>query len=185
MAARLRGRGVHFAALTLALLLAGACVGAGQRSPGAAQGPPLATPLRSLTPGMASTVAVLRAALEERGLRVELSERPFRPSEPERLTRVPRAVLQVDVGDPRAGWVVVYEVGEPSAAGDAGAEFARHLASGFGQTNYPLDARFALSQLAGTLVFSWWSPERSARPELAEQAFEAISAVGQPIPVRR
>jgi hypothetical protein len=153
--------------------------------PPAGDGATLATPVTSLTPAMEGTATVLRERLEPGGFRLEMTGRPFRPSEPESLWRVPRAVFQVDVGDPEAGWVVIYELPDPSTAGTVGREYARYIASGFGQTNFPLDALFSLAQLSNTLVFTWWSPERAADRERAGQAFELVSGVGQPIPVVR
>jgi hypothetical protein len=154
--------------------------------PPAGEGAALATPVASLTPAMEATAAVLRERLEPGGpFRLEMTGRPFRPSEPESLWRVPRAVLQLDIGDPKAGWVVIYELPDPSTAGTVGREYARYIASGFGQTNFPLDARFSLAQLSSTLIFTWWSPERAADRERAAVAFELVSEVGQPIPVLR
>lgn len=173
-------------ALVLVCLLGG-CGGPAEASPRSDGAPDFAppSPVGSLTPGMAATVSVLRSALAPQGLRLEQTGRAFRPSESESLAVAPRAVLQVDVGDPRGGWVVVYEFSDPATAATAGQEFARYLASGFGQTNYPLDARFGLSQLAGTLVFTWWSPERAADRAKAGEAFEVLSGVGQPIAIVR
>jgi hypothetical protein len=175
----------------LVLLLPALVLGCGAAPASPAPRPPaggvaLATPVASLTPAMAATASVLREQLEPGGLfRLEMTGRPFRPSEPESLWRVPRAVLQVDIGDPEAGWVVIYEFPDPSTAGTVGQEYARYIASGFGQTNFPLDARFSLAQLSSTLIFTWWSPERAAERERAGHAFELVSGVGQPIPVVR
>jgi hypothetical protein len=193
MAARLNrpdGRGGSWRALAalLASALLVSCAGgsppAPRPDPGGG-GPPLPSAQRSFSPQVATTVAALRSALEAQGLRLLDTARPFRPAEPAALTSVGRAVVQVDLGDPEAGQVVIYDLADPAAAATAGQTLAGFLASGPGQANYPLDARFSVSQLAGTLVFAWWSPERADDPERTRQAFEIVSGVGQPIPVAR
>jgi hypothetical protein len=80
---------------------------------------------------------------------------------------------------------VVYEFADAELAAARGRELAAYLASGFGQTNYPVDAQFALSQVGGTLVLGWWSPERSSMPERARRALDLMRGFGQPIPVAK
>jgi hypothetical protein len=140
----------------------------------------------SLTPVVAGTAAALGQRLAESGgYRLDQLRRPYRPAEPAELQQTPRAVFQVDVADPSAGYVVVYAFATPEAARDRGMIFARYLGSGFGQTNYPLDAQFALSQVGPTLVFHWWSREQAEDPDRAQGAFDVISRFGLPIEVRR
>jgi hypothetical protein len=165
------------------------CAGGGtppapRPDPGAG-GPALPSAQRSFSPQVATTVAALRSALAGQGFDLLASARTFRPAEPAALTGVGRAVVQVDLGDPEAGQVVIYDLADPAAAATAGQTLASFLASGPGQANYPLDARFSVSQLAGTLLFTWWSPERADDPERTRQAFEIVSGLGQPIPVVR
>ncbi len=57
------------------------------------------------------------------------------------------------------------------------------MASGFGQTNFPLDAQFSVSQVGSTIVFTWYSGARASDPVRAREAFFAIASVGQPFPV--
>jgi hypothetical protein len=191
MAARLNRSGRRWsasAALIVSALLV-SCAGEGtppvpRPDPGAG-GPALPSAQRSFTPQVTTTVGALRSALEAQGFRLVETARPFRPAEPAALTSVGRAVVQVDLGDPEAGQVVIYDLADPAAAATAGQTLARFLASGPGQANYPLDARFSVSQLAGTLLFTWWSPERADDPERTRRAFEIVSGIGQPIPVAR
>jgi len=200
MAARLSPAGGHRSApsavatrelLVSALLvsaLLGSCAGGAPPAPRpdpAEGGPQLPSAQRSFTPQVATTVAALRSALEGEGFSLLQTARPFRPAEPAELTGVGRAVVQVDLGDPEAGQVVIYDLADPAAAATAGRTLASFLASGPGQANFPLDARFSVSQLAGTLIFTWWSPERADDPERTGRAFGIVSGVGQPIPVAR
>jgi hypothetical protein len=81
--------------------------------------------------------------------------------------------------------VVVLVLGVGAAAASRGQLFARYLESGFGQTNYPLDAQFALQQAGATLVFTWWSRELAASPERAQGAFDLVSSFAVPIEIRK
>lgn len=176
--------------LALLLLLALAACAPASGGPSAVPAgdqpaPPSATPVASLTPNMATTVAALRASLGGAALRLLPATRVYRASEPASLAQVPRAVQQVDLSDPDLGWVVIYELRDPAAAAARGQEFAAFLGSGFGQTNYPLDAQFALVQRDATLVFTWWSRSRASDPARAEQAFDLLSRSGTSIPVRK
>lgn len=183
-----RAAGWPAAALAVLLLVA-ACGPPGGGSPAprtpAGTADELATPMASLTPVVAGTFGALRNVLAPAGYRVDVLARPYRPAEPLELSRVPRAVLQVDVADPDGGFVVIYEFADSAMARQQGETFARYLGSGFGQTNFPLDAQFAVQQVGPTIVFSWWSRELSAEPERAQGAFDLISAFGQPIEVRK
>lgn len=173
------------AAAILVLLVAGCAAGPG--TDGRA-GPPetaAATQMQSLSPAVASTVAALQAKLSAAGYRLDPADRVYRPAEPAELVGAPRAVLQADVGDDDGGLVVVYEFSEPSVAASRAQLFARFLESGFGQTNYPIDAQFALRQLGSTLVFTWWSRERAADPDRAQGAFDLLSSLGIPIDIRK
>ncbi|MBA2633071.1 MAG: hypothetical protein H0U86_08750 [Chloroflexi bacterium] len=172
-------------------IVAGACGSTAPSGSGAPTVPPVEasiaapTPLQSLTTQLSGAAAALRGALEPEGFRLELVNRAFRTSEPPELSAAPRAVFQIDVGDPNAGYVTVYEFPDAASAATAGAALGRHLGSGFGQTNYALDAQFWVSQVGGTIIFTWWSCERSDDPARTERAFNLVSSVGQPIPVAR
>jgi hypothetical protein len=141
------------------------------------------TPQASLSPQVDSTAALVRQALATAGLQLNPPVQPYRPSEPAGLAIVPRAIFQESVADPTQGYVVIYELPDVATATDRGKELAAYLGSGFGQTNYPLDAQFSIGQVGGTLVFTWWSKDRSSDDALAEAGFNAVASVGQPIPV--
>ncbi|MEA2621678.1 MAG: hypothetical protein QOH61_588 [Chloroflexota bacterium] len=166
-----------------AVLALGACFAPGPADQPGPGGPTLPTPQASLSLQIQGTVALIREALRDAGLQLNPPIQPYRPSEPASLTTVPRAVLQESIPDLDQGFVVVYELTDAATATDRGKELAAYLGSGFGQTNFPLDAQFAIGQVGGTLVFTWWSAERASNRAVAEAGFNAVSSVGQPIPV--
>ncbi|MDQ3408094.1 MAG: hypothetical protein M3472_08095 [Chloroflexota bacterium] len=168
--------------LVVACLIAG-CAPASSGQQGGQPATPRITPQASLSTQVATGVAVVREALAAQGIRLDPPIVPYRAAEPPGIAAAPRAVLQAGIGDPEGGYVMVYEFPDANTASARGTEFAEYLASGFGQTNYPLDAQFYLTQVGGTLIFTWWSSELAADRELARTAFEAISSVGAPIPV--
>jgi hypothetical protein len=139
--------------------------------------------MASLTPEVAASVALVRDALAGSSYLLTEPVGPYRPSEPGSLTGTPRTVRQVSLGDPDGGFVVVYALRDEAAALSAGRELAAYLGSGFGQTNYPTDAQFSVAQVGSTVVFTWWSRERSGDPDAAKGAFDLIRSVGLTIPV--
>ncbi|CAN5145534.1 hypothetical protein BH24CHL7_BH24CHL7_00610 [soil metagenome] len=141
--------------------------------------------MASLSPQLQAASATVQRRLGAAGFRLEHAVRPFRTGEPASLQFTPRALFRVMLSDPDSGWVVLYDLGTPERAAQAGRDFAAYLGGGFGQTNFPTDAQFAVNQLEGTLLFSWYSRERSGDPEQAQAAFEEIRRVGQPFPVVR
>jgi hypothetical protein len=143
------------------------------------------TQLTELTPELAAAVSTREGRRSEAGLNLVQSTVSFRPGEPGDVQLAPRAVYRVLLADPNAGWVMIYDLSSPDAAGQAGRSFAAYLRSGVGQTNYPRDAQFSVNQLGGTLVFSWWSRERTSDAQQAEAAFDVIRGVGTPIEVIR
>jgi hypothetical protein len=164
-----------------AVMLVGAC--GSPRPDEADDRRPLPTPQRSSSSAVGATVALLRDTLGQRDFQLAPPLVAYRPSEPVALTHVPRTVLQVVGSDPEQGYVVIYELPDDAAATAAGTELARYLASGFGQTNFPLDAQFYVAQVGATLVFTWYSAERADDPAAARSAVDAIQMVGQPFPV--
>ena len=179
-----RGTAASLAALLSFATLA-ACTGSFV-APAAPAATAAVTPMASLSVPVAGTATALRQHLAANGgYRLDPLRRSYRPAEPVELAATPRAVFQVDVGDPEAGLVVVYEFASTQAARQRGDLFAGYLESGFGQTNYPLDAQFALSQVGPTLVFHWWSQDRAEDAERAEGAFDAIARFGLPLEVRK
>jgi len=163
------------------LLLAG-CFGSLDTN-GGAPGPTLPTPQASLSAQVQATAGLVGQALASAGFTLVPPIAPYRPSEPDDLSQVPRANFQVSLGDPNSGFVVIYELPDAGTATARGRELAAYLGSGFGQTNYPLDAQFSIGQVGSTLVFTWWSGDRAPDRQRAQAAFDAVASVGQPIPI--
>lgn len=145
----------------------------------------LPTPLASFDASVAATIAALEAAAARVGERLQVPSGAYRPSEPEPLLQVPRAVRRVDLADPDDGYVIVYEAADAGEATRLADELAGYLGSGFGQTNYVADTQFSVSTLADTIVFTTWSRRRSDDPERAEVAFDALATVGTPVEVSK
>jgi hypothetical protein len=143
---------------------------------------PLATPVASLGSALAGTARVITDALTAAGYRVAPPAVPYRPSEPASLTQVPRTVLQVQ-GEPDLGYVVIYQLADSAEAGVRATELAGYLGSGFGQTNFPVDAQFSVAQADSTVIMTWWSRERADDDDAAQGAFDVVRAIGQPYPV--
>jgi hypothetical protein len=168
----------------LVALVALVAVGCGGRARATAPGgSPRATPVASLTPALAGTVAELEAALRPQALTLRRPAAEFRPSAPASLANVPRAVYQVVLAEPDAGQVVIYELPSAAAASTEAQALAAYLGSNFGQTNFAHDAEFSVAQLGQTVVFTFWSPDRSGRSADVERAFRTVAAVGQSVPV--
>jgi hypothetical protein len=179
-----RGSAVMRAVRASALVLVLVACGGGY--PGVVDGPgtvALPTPVESLSSVLAGTVAVLTDALASAGYQLYAPLQPYRPAEPTALAEAPRTVLQVSGPDPDQGFVVVYELPDAAAAMAAGGALASYLGSGFGQTNFPLDAQFSVAQQGSSLIFTWWSAARSADRTHAEGAFDTVRSVGVQVPV--
>ncbi len=132
---------------------------------------------------MSAAVGRVTEALVAAGFRVAPPVAPYRPSEPVSLTAAPRTVLQVQDLGPDVGYVVIYQLPGSAEAATRAAELAGYLASGFGQTNFPVDAQFSVAQLDSTVIMTWWSRERAAEDARAQGAFDVVRAIGQPYPV--
>lgn len=145
----------------------------------------LPTPLRSFDASVSATIGQLQAAVAAIGSRLEAPIAAYRPSEPQALLQSPRVVMRADLADPDEGYLVIYEAPDGASARLRADELAAYLGSGFGQTNYAADARFSVSVLEDTVIFSSWSPGRSSDPARAEAVFEAVASVGQPVEVVR
>jgi hypothetical protein len=144
---------------------------------------PLPTPRASLSAALAGTVRLVTDTLATAGYQVGPPVAPYRPSEPASLTEVPRTVLQLAGPDADQGYIVIYELPTSADAAARATDLAAYLGSGFGQTNFPLDAQFSVSQVGGTVVMTWWSHDRSSDPDHAEGGFDAVRSIGQPYPV--
>ena len=168
--------------LALILALAGGCVPA-------AAGPstePAPASFAAVPPDVARTASALEAAFRRADIGLIRAGRPYVPSEPLDVRTLPRTVYQeVLPADPGAGFVVIYEAETPDAAMLTARSLASYVASGFGVTNYPPDARFAVEIYGPTVVFGWWSPGSSADPATAAVAFGVLQTFGTPVPVVR
>jgi hypothetical protein len=164
------------------LALAGALAGCGGAQPTDTPRP-IATPVASLGVALAASERRITDALVAAGYQVAPPVVAYRPSEPASLTQVPRTVLQVQGLGNDSGYVVIYQLPSSAEAGVHAAELASYLGSGFGQTNFPVDAQFSVAQLDSTVAMTWWSRERAEDDEAAQGAYDVIRAIGQPYPV--
>jgi hypothetical protein len=119
------------------------------------------------------------------GERIGVASGAYRPSEPQALVQVPRAVLRADLADADDGFVVIYRAADAGSADAMATELASYLGSGLGQTNYPADTRFSVAVVGDTVVFASYSPGRSSDPARAERVFEAVATVGRNIEVSK
>ncbi|MBX3029806.1 MAG: hypothetical protein KF809_06575 [Chloroflexi bacterium] len=144
---------------------------------------PLPTPVASLGVALQGTVGLLSDALAAAGYQLAPPVGQYRPSEPASLTHAPRTVLQVLGPEADQGFVVVYDLRTSDVAAQRATELARYLGSGFGQTNFPVDAQFSVAQVGSTVILTWWSRERADDPDRIQGAFDVIRSVGQSVPV--
>jgi hypothetical protein len=173
-----RRTGRRVAGLLLAAMVAGCGGGRVADTPA-----PLPTPVASPGAALAGTARLITDALASAGYQVAPPASPYRPTEPVSLTQVARTVLQVQgVGDD-SGYMVIYQLPGSAEAAARASELASYLGSGFGQTNFPVDAQFSVNQLDSTLIMTWWSGERSSDPTAAQGAFDVVRAIGQAYPV--
>lgn len=175
-------------ALACLCVLLGACGAPGPAPTGPSEpqaAPTAALPMASLTPSLAAAMIAVQQGAGAAGFRVEHVVQPLRTGEPSSLQLVPRALLQVRLADPDDGRIVVYDLATPDRAAQAARDYVAYLQSGFGQTNFPADAQFAVNQIGSTVMFTWFAPEQSAEPERARAAFDALRLVGQSFPIVR
>jgi hypothetical protein len=145
----------------------------------------LPTPIRSFDTAISDAVVALSAAVTAAGSRLEVPAAAYRPSEPQSLLQVPRAVLRADLADPDEGHVVIYRALDAAGATSMATELTAYLGSGLGLTNYPADMRFSVAVLGDTVIFTGWSPGRSSDRERGEVVFEALASVGRSVEVVR
>jgi hypothetical protein len=143
----------------------------------------LPTPLQSFDRSLSATIEELEVAVAALDRRIAVEQRPYRPSEPQSLLLMPRAVLRADLADPDDGFVVVYDTADAREAAVQGRELADYLGSGFGQTNFAVDTQFSVRTVGDTIVFTTWSRRRSSDPDQAEAVFDVIATVGEEIEV--
>ncbi|CAN5629201.1 hypothetical protein BH23CHL8_BH23CHL8_25130 [soil metagenome] len=143
----------------------------------------LPTPMASLTLSVAATAGLLRGVLGEVGYRLDQPMAAYRPSEPESLLRVPRAVLRASLADPGEGHIVIYQLADAATARERAEDLAAYLASGFGQTNFAPDAQFSGAFQGDTVIFTSWSRARAADAPAAEAVFDGVARIGEPVEV--
>jgi hypothetical protein len=166
-------RPVRVACLVLvaAFVLAG-CGIAANGSPASIPAPSIGPPT-TVTGATAQTRGEIAAALSSIAVQFGDATRPYRPPESARLRDAPRSVFQVVLpNQPDAGYVVVYEFPDSSAAVDAGNEEAGYLGTGPARVNFPRDAQHVLRQVGTTVILFSWSPSD------AEATLEASVAAG-------
>lgn len=138
-----------------------------------------------LSASEATTVTLLRRSLSTGGYRLSPVTQPVQPAVPTVFATTPMVVYRVELADPDQGFVLIYDFAAPSAAAAAATALARFVGSGFGQTNYPLDAEFSVASLGADVIFTWWSPGRSTDPATTQAAIGLVAAVGTAVPVTK
>lgn len=177
------GRRPVVPALLIAVFVAAGCGGPGpSSSPRPSPVPVTTVAAEPFSPAVDAARSAIASSLANAGFRLESPVQRYDPGQPGSLQTTPRAVYRINLIDPDQGWVVIYDVGSPDAAFQAGADFAAYLRT-FGHSNYPADAEFALNVFGSALVFHWWSAQRSSEPDRAAAAFAAVVGVGQRIEV--
>ena len=153
--------------------------------------PAVATPAPAASQAAPAAVvsqaaAALEAAYRQAGFGFIEAVRPYRPSEPPDLIAVPRTVYQVVLPkDPGSGYIVIYRASDPAQASALATSMQQYLQSGFGQTNFPTDAQFAVEVYGSAMLFGWYSPGASADPAAAAAALRVLQGFGQGFPVVR
>jgi hypothetical protein len=174
------GSSAVLAAAALSVLLAGCGIGA--------NGSPASLPIPSVGPvattgaATAQTRGAIVTALSSAAVQFGDASRPYRPPESPRLRNAPRSVFQVIVPNhPDAGYIVVYEFRDASAAVDAGNEEAGYLGTGPARVQSPRDARHVLRQLGPTLVIftsAPFDPPDAAADEVNAAVAAALGTLG-------
>ena len=135
---------------------------------------------------VAQAAGALEAAYRQADFGFIRAITPYRPSEPPELISVPRTVYQVVLPkDPGAGYVVIYDGTDPAVAQGLATSMQHYLESGFGETNFPTDAQFAVQLYGSAVLFGWYSPGASADPAAAGSALAVLRSFGQAFPVVR
>jgi hypothetical protein len=105
--------------------------------------------------------------------------RPYRPAESPRLRDAPRSVYQIVLPNhPDAGFIVVYEFTDATAAVDAGNEEAGYLGTGPAKVQFPRDAQHVLRQLGPTLILFTSAPFDPDDPAADEANAGVAAALG-------
>lgn len=156
---------------------------------GSGSGPTITYPTGSEPPPVADSPAVeatraeLVRVLGDHRLVLQDPQQAFRPAEGPALAGTPRAIYQVILpDDPGAGYIVVYELRDPTTATAAGADQAAYLASGPGRVQTPIGTRHILRQVGSTLVLYSWNPD-GVSDERAPEIQAALETLGTPIDI--
>jgi len=169
----------------MALVLAGALAGCGAGDGVAIAPDRSAAADATLSPTLLAARAQVLAALGAARFQVADARTAYRPGESPALADAPRTVVQAVLpAAPDAGYVVIYELGDPDLATATARELAQYLASGPGRVQFPGDASFTIRQVGAALVFHVWSPSVSADPDGERGIATALAGLGQGFDVR-
>jgi len=136
-----------------------------------------------LSAAEATSVTLLRRSLASGGFQLSPVNQPVQPAVPTSFGATPVVVYRIELADPDQGFVLIYDFPTPSAADTAASDLARFLASGFGQTTYPVDAEFSVASLGADVIFTWWSPGQASDPSVTQAAVALVAVVGITVPV--
>lgn len=168
------------AGIALAALVAGCGIGAPSAVP-PSEAQPSGSPIAA-SGAIELTRGLVEAALRPSGLALIVPSVPFRPPESPALTDAPRAVYQVVLADPTAGFLVVYEFPDATSAEAAGHDQATWLASGPGAIQSSPGATHVIRVVGSTLVTFSYPPGGSQDPQEPLVA-AALRTVGRGIEV--
>ena len=170
-------------ALALALVVAALAACSTATAPAITYPPASAQPTTADTPAIDLALTTLVTALGEQSLVLQDPQRPFRPAEGPALAGTPRVIRQVILpDDPGEGYLVVYDLTEPTRAAAAGAEQAAYLATGPGRVQTPIGTQHIIRQVGSTIVLYSWIPGTSPDERMPRIA-DALETVGIGIPV--
>lgn len=175
-------RAARAAHALLAVLVGLAVVGCGIGAPGVVTTTDSPPPLMPLSGTIELTRGALEAALKARGIGLIRPATPFRPPESPALIDLPRGVFQAVLpDDPGRGYLVVYELPDPSAAYTAASAQAAWLGSGPGAVQFVPGTRHVVTVLGSTVVTYSLTP--GAVDPRAAEILEVVGSIGRPVPV--
>lgn len=152
-------------------------------APGITYPPESAAPATADTAAIDLAVATLVTALGGQDLVMQPTQSPFRPAEGPALAGTPRAVYQVVLpDDPSHGFLVIYDLPDPTRAAAAGADQAAYLSSGPGRVQTPIGTRHVIRQLGSAIILYSWIPG-SSTDERTPRIQDALETVGVAVPV--
>ena len=171
-------------AVALICALVAAACGSGGGTP-LATFPPASFGSGATTAAAAETRRLVTVALSTEGLQAETPPVVSRPAEAPTLADAPRLVVQALLpDDPQHGYIVIYELRDPSVASATARDQAEYVASGIGFVQFPPDSRFVIRTVGATVIFFAWSPANSPDARTAKIA-SALESVGTGVDVPR